>query len=115
VGKAINLSLMEKAKKIVIITEKIITDDVTKFIENLGASGYTLKIAGGKGSRGVRTNARYAINDANANVCIETIIVDEQLAVNIAEQVAEQFLGNYSGVVYLEDVSIIRPEKFQKD
>lgn len=106
---------MDRAKKIVIITEKVIVEEVTQFIEDLGASGYTLKIAGGKGSRGVRTNARYAINDANANICIETIIVDETLAVDIAEQVAEQFLGNYSGIVYLEDVSIIRPEKFQKD
>lgn len=104
-----------QAKKIVIITEKIISDDVTQFIEDLGASGYTLKLAGGKGSRGVRSNDRGALNDANSNIQIETIIIDADLAQDIAEKVADTFLVNYSGIVFLEDVTILRPQKFEKE
>jgi len=107
--------MIHKAKKIVIVTEKIISDDVTKFIEDLGASGFTLKIAGGKGSRGIRSNARFALNDANANIQIETIIMDETLAQDIAEKVAERFLSNYSGIIYMENVEILRPQKFEKE
>ena len=102
------------AKKIVVVTEKIISDDVTQFMEECGVSGYTLKSAGGKGSRGARSNERHSLNDANSNIQIESIIIDADLAQNIAEKVADEFFTNYSGIVYLEDVTIIRPEKFLK-
>ncbi len=107
--------MIHAAKKIVIITEKIIADDITKFIEDLGASGYTVKMAGGKGSRGVRSNDRNSLNDANANIHIETIINNSELAVDIAEKVANEFLTNYSGIIYIEDVKVLRPQKFEKD
>ncbi len=107
--------MIHKAKKIVIVTEKIIADDVTQFIEDLGASGYTLKMAGGKGSRGIRSNDRNSLNDANANIQIETIIINADLALDIAEKVADEYLTNYSGIIYIEDVHILRPQKFEKD
>ena len=102
------------ATKIVIITEKVICDDVTDVMEELGASGYTLTGASGKGSRGVRSSERQALNDANANVKIESIVSSREIAHAIAKKVAEDYLGNYSGIIYLEEVEILRPEKFIK-
>lgn len=106
--------MIHKAKKIVIVTEKIIADDVTQFIEDLGASGYTLKMAGGKGSRGIRSNDRNALNDANANIHIETVINNADLALEIAQKVIDEFMTNYSGIVYMEDIQVLRPQKFEK-
>ena len=105
---------MKNAIKIVIITEKIIADSVTTLIDESGASGYTLSPAGGKGSRGVRTSERQALNDADANIKIEVIVMDEKMAHDIAEKIAEDYLSNYSGVVFLEHIQIVRPEKFMR-
>ncbi len=101
-----------KAKKIIIITEKLITDKVTKIIDECGATGYTLTSAGGKGSRGMRSNERHSIADTDTNVKIE-VITSEALANEIAEKVASKYFKNYSGITYLEDVEILRPAKFK--
>ncbi len=100
-----------KAKKVVIITEKLITDEVAKLVEECGATGYTITGAGGKGSRGVRA-ARGGVTDAFLNVKFEIITASADIANNISDKVAETFFENYSGITYLEDVEILRPQKF---
>lgn len=100
------------AKKIIIITEKLLSEKVTKVIEECGATGYTITSAGGKGSRGVRSSERDSYSDAYTNVKIE-VITSEKLANEIAEKVAEKYFTNYSGITYLEDVEILRPQKFK--
>ena len=41
------------------------------------------------------------------------IITSEELAKEIAVAVVEKFFINYAGIVYIEDVEIIRLEKFR--
>ncbi len=101
-----------KASKVVIITEKIILDKVTRLIEAAGASGYTITPAGGKGSRGVRSTQRAAVIEELGNVKIEVIVGSRDVANRIADEVAETFFENYSGITYLEAVEILRPHKF---
>ncbi|MEM7053360.1 MAG: hypothetical protein AAF446_02315 [Pseudomonadota bacterium] len=101
-----------KASKVVIITEKMILDKVAALIEAAGARGYTVTPAGGKGSRGVRSTNRAAVVDGFSNVKIEVITSSKDAANQIADQVAEQFFDNYSGITYLEQVEIVRPDKF---
>lgn len=102
---------MHKAKKIVIITEKLVVDGVVKIIERTGATGYTIFSAGGKGSRGIRSEDRPRVVDGFANVQID-VITTEEVANKIAEEVAATYFENYSGITYLEDVEILRPAKF---
>lgn len=101
-----------KASKVVIITEKIIVEKVAKLIENAGARGYTITPAGGKGSRGVRSTNRANVVDELGNVKIEIITGSKDAANRIADEVTEQFFDNYSGITYLEEVEILRPDKF---
>lgn len=101
-----------KASKVVIITEKLILPKVTKLIEAAGGRGYTITPAGGKGSRGVRSTSRANVVDEFSNVKIEVITAGLEAASRIADQVAEQFFDNYSGITYLEDVQILRPHRF---
>ena len=103
--------MTHRAKKIVIITEKLILDEVTKVIEYCGATGYTITAAGGKGSRGIRAD-RGGVSDAFVNIKIEVITANDELAQNIIDTVAEKFFSNYSGIAYLENVEILRPQKF---
>ena len=85
----------QKAKKIVIITEKVIQDGVTEIIEACGATGYTITPAEGKGSRGVRSSAHIS-SDATANVKIEVIVSDTPRADEIAGKVAAKYFENYN-------------------
>jgi nitrogen regulatory protein PII len=106
------MDAMENAQKIVIITEKVITREVTQLIEECGATGYTTSPAGGKGSRGVRSTDRDVLSDTFANIKIEIIVNDLAMAEDIALKVREEFFQNYSGIIFVEDVKIIRAEKF---
>lgn len=100
------------AKKIVIITEKFIVEKVCDLIEKCGATGYTTMSAGGKGSRGKRSEGRGGMNDAYGNVKIEIIVANVDVAHDITNKVAETFFNNYSGITYMEEVEIVRPQKF---
>lgn len=101
-----------KAKKVVIITEKVVQDKVTELIQECGAHGYTVTLAGGKGSRGVRSVERATVSESFANIKIEVITPDDDVANEIMDRVTETYFTNYSGITYLEDVEILRPAKF---
>lgn len=101
-----------KAMKIVIITEKLILQQVTRIIENAGASGYTIVAAGGKGSRGMRSTGRPSVAEESGNVKIEVITASREMAERITDEVAARLFENYSGITYLEEVEVLRPAKF---
>lgn len=104
--------MTHKAQKLVFITEKLIAVKVCELIDKCGATGYTIMSAGGKGSRGMRSEERGVVTDAYANVKIEVIVADEAKAHEISEKVAEKYFSNYSGITYAETVNILRPQKF---
>ncbi|MEM9470229.1 MAG: P-II family nitrogen regulator [Pseudomonadota bacterium] len=107
--------MSHKAKKVVIITERFIRDDVIKIIEECGATGYTITNAAGKGARGVRRGTdRATVVEGTTNIKFEIITFDDDMAEMIAERVADEYFNNYSGITYLENVYILRPEKFSK-
>jgi nitrogen regulatory protein PII len=106
--------MTHKAKKVVIIAEKLILERILKIVEAAGATGYTVTAAGGKGSRNVRSEDRPRVVDAFSNVKIEVILGDAPAAERIAEEVANTYFGNYSGITYLQDVEILRPHKFTR-
>jgi nitrogen regulatory protein PII len=101
-----------QATKVVIITERIILKAVTEIIRAAGATGYTITPAGGMGSRGVRSSDRAGVVEELSNFKIEVIVGDQATADRIADEVAERFFENYSGITYLERVEILRPYKF---
>jgi len=106
---------LHTAEKVVIITEKTILKGICEIIESCGATGYTLTEAGGKGSRGMRsTTGRASVVDDFANIKIEIIVNDAAMAERIMDSVREKYFKNYSGITYLEDIRILRPEKFHK-
>ncbi len=103
---------MYDATKLVIITERVILDGVTKLILEGGATGYTHVDAGGRGSRGKRSANRPGVGGVLSNVKIEAIVSDADQAEAIIQSIAERYFANYSGIAYLEPVHILRPHKF---
>lgn len=102
---------MYNAVKVVITTERSILDGVAEIIESHGATGYTYVDAGGKGSRGKR-RLHQSRDSILANVKIETIVADHDIAEAITEEVVATFFSDYSGIAYVEAVEILRPGNF---
>ncbi|MCT7973615.1 P-II family nitrogen regulator [Laspinema olomoucense] len=96
--------MTQKACKLVIVTEKVLLKKVATIIEEVGATGYTVVAAGGKGSRGVRSSGQPTVSDTFSNVKFEILTPNRDMAVKISDEVASQFFDNYSGIAYICDV-----------
>lgn len=94
-------------KLLTIVTETAIEDMLVRDIENLGARGYTITDARGKGSRGMR-DATWA---PHANIRLE-VLCDADTADAICTALREHYYDNYSMVMYVGDVDVLRPGKF---
>ena len=94
-------------KLVTIITEAALESEIIEAVETLGASGYTITNARGKGSRGVR-DAGWAIS---SNIRIEVICSDE-LAERLCAFLNEKYYNNYAMVVFESEVGVLRKDKF---
>ncbi|MEN9231158.1 MAG: hypothetical protein Q6L68_09650 [Thermostichus sp. DG02_5_bins_236] len=104
--------MAKPAKKLVIVTEKILLKKIAEIIEESGASGYTVMETGGKGSRNVRSSGQPSVSDTTANVKIEVLTPDRIMAQNIAKKVAETFFVNFAGMIYLCDAEVLYGQSF---
>ncbi|MEM6491233.1 MAG: transcriptional regulator [Pseudomonadota bacterium] len=98
-----------KAKKITIVAEKLIQDQIQEILRKAGATGFSIFEGSGEGSRGVH---RQSIVSDFSIVKIETVIVDPAIVDAIAEQVSAAYFTNYSCIVYFDDVEVLRAERF---
>lgn len=93
-------------KLVTIITERILEDRLLRKIEELGAKGYTLTQATGKGSRGVR-----ASEWEGPDTRIESL-VSEKVADDIVKHIAVNFFEHYAVIVYVQDAEVVRGQKY---
>ena len=91
-----------------IYTEAALETNLVKDIDALGASGYTITNARGKGSRGLRG----ASWEANSNIRIE-ILCSDQVAQTITSHLKKTYYDNYAMVTFTTCVNVLRPEKFR--
>lgn len=93
-------------KLVTIVTERILEDRLLRTITDLGAKGYTLTQATGKGSRGVR-----ASEWEGPDTRIE-ILVSKSVADKIVEHIASDFFEHYAVIVYVQDAEVVRGDKY---
>ncbi len=89
-----------KAKILVIVTETSILEDVTRMVTELGAAGYTVQHASGKGRRGARWIT--PLDEPGGNIRLE-VIASEEVVKKIADEMVERFFKNYAGIAYITD------------
>ena len=104
--------MAKPAKKLVIVTEKILLKKIAKIIEEAGATGYTVVETGGKGSRNVRSSGQPNVSDTTANIKFEILTENREMAENIADQVAVKFFLDYAGIVYICDAEVLYGHSF---
>ena len=93
-------------KLVTIVTERILEDRLLRQLVELGAKGYTLSQATGKGSRGVRAS-EWEGPDSR----IESL-VSEEVAEDIVDYIAENFFEHYAIIVYVQDAEVVRGNKY---
>jgi nitrogen regulatory protein PII len=94
-------------RMVTIVTEAALERSLVTELEALGVRGFTITDARGKGSRGTR-QSEWA---QEGNIRVE-VICDPGLADRIAERVRDRFYDHYAMILFMQDVSVIRPEKF---
>jgi nitrogen regulatory protein PII len=90
-----------------VITEAVLERDLVAELESLGVRGYTITEARGKGSRG-RRQSDWA---QEGNIRIE-IVCEASLAERVAARLRDRFYDHYAMILFLQDVSVLRPDKF---
>ncbi|HKL50773.1 MAG TPA: transcriptional regulator [Wenzhouxiangellaceae bacterium] len=95
-------------KLLTVVTESVLESQLVRDIERLGARGYTITNARGKGNRGVRE----AGWETESNIRLE-VVCDEATARRIASHLQARYYDNYAMILLLGEVEVLRPEKFQ--
>jgi nitrogen regulatory protein PII len=90
-----------------VVTEAAIERMLIAELEALGVRGYTITEARGRGSRG-RRQSDWA---QEGNIRIE-IVCEPSLAERVAARLRERYYDHYAMILFLQDVSVLRPEKF---
>lgn len=93
-------------KLVTIVAERILEDQITEEILELGARGFTTTDASGRGSRGVRAHEW-----EGPDVKVETVVSPE-VADRIMKHVAENYFEFYAVIVFVQDVDVMRGDKY---
>lgn len=94
-------------KLLTIICEAPAQKNITDILENNNLSGYTFYEVGGNGSKGIRGQGL----QNEKNIKLEVILQEEKLY-RILEEIARTLFSDYAIVTYVNDVGVIRIEKF---
>ena len=94
-------------KLLTIVTEAALEDMLVRDIEALGARGYTITDARGKGGQGKR-DATWA---PHANIRVE-VIFDAETSLAICTALRDRYSDDFSMVMHIGDVDVLRPQKF---
>lgn len=94
-------------KLLTIITEAAIENPLIRNIERLGAHGYTVTDARGKGGRGVRS----AGWETSSNIRI-AVACGVETAEAITAHLKTHYYDNYAMILFMSEVEVLRPEKF---
>ena len=95
-----------RMKRVTIIGDENVSYRIMQEVLAFGASGYTNYIVHGKGTRGIRP--RHA-EPANAKI---EVIATPETAHRILDHVAANYFEKYAMIAYLDDVEVLRGEKF---
>jgi nitrogen regulatory protein PII len=93
-------------RKITIVAEALLEERIRREVRACGARGFTVAEVRGEGSRGVR-----ASEWEGGNVRIETLVSPE-VADRILAHVAEAYFAHHAVVAWVEDVEVVRGEKY---
>lgn len=104
--------MVHTASRVTIIAERLLETRITNIINKAGARGYTILDGSGKGQHGRHMSKGPSVINSFAILKIEFIVLDRDVALAVASEIEKTCFDNYSGIVYLTPVEILRKDKF---
>lgn len=98
----------QRFKLVTIVAESVLQEQICRSLDSLGATGYTLSEATGKGSRGMRVGEL-----PGSNVRIETV-VEPEIAERILELLGRLYFPHYAIAAWVHDVEVVRGAKYSR-
>jgi len=95
-------------QKLSLVAENVLRDDLLKLIRKHGATGWTLTLVEGEGSRGV-----HATEWAGRNIQIDTL-VPQEIADTIMAEVAAKYFEDWAIIAYAVEARVLRGGKYVK-
>jgi nitrogen regulatory protein PII len=93
-------------RKLTIVSERVLRDDLLELLKRHGSTGWTLTAVEGEGSRGIR-----ASEWEGRSVQIDTL-VSSSAADAIMEEIGRKYFADWSVIVYSAEVEVLRGEKY---
>jgi hypothetical protein len=90
-----------------IVTEAVLERELVTELEALGVRGYTITDARGKGGRGTRKSDWAQEGNIRVEIVCETAVAER-----VAARLRERYYDHYAMILFLQDVSVLRPDKF---
>jgi nitrogen regulatory protein PII len=100
------MALKTHLRKVTVIAERVLRDDLLDLLKRHGATGWTLHAVEGEGSRGIR-----ASEWEGHNVQLDTLVSTET-AESIMQEISDKYFSDWSVIVYAADVEVLRGEKY---
>lgn len=100
------MDMKTKLKKVTIVTERLLRDQILDLIRKHGATGWSIAAVEGEGSRGNRSS-----DFEGRNSQIDTIVSPET-ADAIMDAVAENYFADWAIIIYTSDVEVLRGDKY---
>lgn len=105
--------MFQPAHSITLVTEHFIADHVCRVIDECGGKGYTLVPVGGKGTHGHHPMSdRATVVEGFDTVKIEVVVGDRAVVEEIARRVSDECFVDKPGIMYVQQVEVLRPERF---
>lgn len=92
---------------VTIVVEPILAAQIKNEIQEMGSSGITATDVQGEGSRHLHSG------EIPGNKVKIECIVDAEMSENIMKHISDKYFGNYSLIVYSNEVDVLRAEKFK--
>lgn len=100
------MALSRTLRKVTIIAERVLRDDLIDLVKAKGAKGWTLTMVEGEGSRGIR-----ASEWEGRNIQLDTLVSSE-VAETIMDEVGSRYFKDWSVIVFASDVEVLRKDKY---
>jgi len=97
---------LKPVTRVTIIGAQSLRAALVSDVRKLGAKGYTYSVVDGAGTRGIRPS-----DWSGANGKLEVLTTPE-LAHKILEHVATHYFDNYAMIAYVDEVNVLRPERY---
>jgi hypothetical protein len=104
--------MFHKVTKVSIVAEKVLERNIYRILEQQEATGYSIYEGGGNGAFHAHPSAHPPLSDGFKIIKIEAILQSREKAEKIAQSIMEKYLSEQPGIVYLEEVEVVRPQKF---